>query len=150
LGPNPSPGTMIVTVSQLPSVAADILKRLFAGDVLALSGPLASGKTTLTQAILKEMGYDGRVTSPTFVLEKHYPVNYNGIKEVVHLDFYRLKPVELTTFGWKEYLGDNTALTIIEWPEIGLEHLPHNIKTIKLEIIDDQTRNFLFSKNLGI
>lgn len=150
LGSNPSPGTMLVTLSDLPSVAEDILKHLLVGDVLALSGPLASGKTTLTQEILKGMGYGGRVTSPTFVLEKHYPVDYNGIKEVVHLDFYRLKPEELTTFGWKEYLGDQTALTIIEWPEIGLEHLPHNIKTIKLEIIDDQTRNFLFSKNFGV
>jgi len=138
-----------VTLDELPSIAKQVLDRLSAGDVLALSGPLASGKTTLTQHILRQMGYVGRVTSPTFVLEKHYPVDYNGIKEVVHLDFYRLKPEELTTFGWKDYLGDKTALTIIEWPEIGLEHLPKNIKTIRLEIIDDQTRSFLFSKNFG-
>ena len=140
---------MTVTLDELPSIAKQVLDRLSAGDVLALSGPLASGKTTLTQHILRQMGYVGRVTSPTFVLEKHYPVDYNGIKEVVHLDFYRLKPEELTTFGWKDYLGDKTALTIIEWPEIGLEHLPKNIKTIRLEIIDDQTRSFLFSKNFG-
>ena len=141
---------MKVAQSGLPSVAEKILDRLSPGDVLALSGPLASGKTTLTQQILKAMGYDGRVTSPTFVLEKHYPVDYKGIKEVVHLDFYRLKPGEITTFGWKEYLGDQSALTIIEWPEIGLEHLPKNIKTIKLEIINDETRNLLFSNNLGL
>ncbi|MEK7535230.1 MAG: tRNA (adenosine(37)-N6)-threonylcarbamoyltransferase complex ATPase subunit type 1 TsaE [Patescibacteria group bacterium] len=140
---------MIVTFPQLPSIAEDILKHLQSGDVLALSGPLASGKTTLTQHILKEMGYDGRVTSPTFVLEKHYPVDHNGIKEVVHLDFYRLKPEELTSFGWKDYLGAAKTLTIIEWPEIGLEHFPPNIKSIKLEIIDDQTRKFTPSKNLG-
>ena len=140
---------MEVKLADLTSIAQRIIKRLVSGDVLALSGPLASGKTTLTQEILKEMGYVGRVTSPTFVLEKHYPVDYNGIKEVVHLDFYRLKPEELTSFGWKEYLGDDTALTIIEWPEIGLEHLPKNIKTIRLEIIDDKTRSFLFSKNFG-
>lgn len=141
---------MEVLQSDLPAVALKIIDFLQPGDVLALSGPLASGKTTLTQHILREMGYGGRVTSPTFVLEKHYPVDYHGIKEVVHLDFYRLKSSELTTFGWQEYLGDETALTIIEWPEIGLDHLPKNIKTIKLEIIDDQTRNFLFSNNLGI
>ncbi|MEK7170687.1 MAG: tRNA (adenosine(37)-N6)-threonylcarbamoyltransferase complex ATPase subunit type 1 TsaE [Patescibacteria group bacterium] len=139
---------MLVKPPDLPSVAESILEQLTPGDVLALSGPLASGKTTLTQHILQKMGYTGRVTSPTFVLEKHYPVGYKEFKEVVHLDFYRLKPEELTTFGWQEYLGDQTTLTIIEWPEIGLEHLPKSIKTIKLEIIDDQTRNFLFSKNL--
>jgi tRNA threonylcarbamoyladenosine biosynthesis protein TsaE len=138
-----------VTLEDLPEVAQKILGAVQHGDVLALSGSLASGKTTLTQHILRRMGYAGRVTSPTFVLEKHYPVNYKGIDEVVHLDFYRLRPSELTSFGWQEYLGDQSALTIIEWPEIGLEHLPKNIKTIKLEVVDDQTRNFTFSKNLN-
>lgn len=149
-GSSPCPGTMTVTLLELPSVASKIIERLVPGDALALSGSLASGKTTLTQHILRLMGYEGRVTSPTFVLEKHYPVDYNHFKEVIHLDFYRLKPEELTTFGWKDYLSDQTALTIIEWPEIGLEHLPTQIKTIKLEIIDEQTREFTFSKNLGL
>ena len=140
---------MIVRSDELPGIAKKILDQLSPGDILALSGPLASGKTTLTQHILRQMGYAGRVTSPTFVLEKHYPVDYKGIKEVVHLDFYRLKPEELATFGWQDYLGDQTTLTIIEWPEIGLELLPPSVKTVKLEIIDDQKRNFTFSNNLG-
>lgn len=149
-GSNPCPGTMLIQLSNIPQLARDVLGHLIPGDVLAMSGPLASGKTTLTQHILRQMGYEGRVTSPTFVLEKHYSVNYNGFEEVVHLDFYRLKPSELTTFGWREYLGDKHSLTIIEWPEIGLEYLPPNSKSIKLEIIDEQTRNFTFSKNLGL
>ena len=141
---------MLVQLSDIPRFAEDLLNRLIPGDVLALSGPLSSGKTTLTQQILRAMGYDGRVTSPTFVLEKHYSVDYKGFKEVIHLDFYRLKPEELTTFGWQEYLGDQNLLTIIEWPEIGFDYLPKNFKAIKLEIIDEQTRNLTFSKNLGL
>lgn len=140
---------MHVQLAELSSTALKILNHLSPGDILALSGPLASGKTTLTQHILRLMGYERRVTSPTFVLEKHYPVNYKEIKEVVHLDFYRLKPEELATFGWQDYLGDQTTLTIIEWPEIGLELLPPSVKTVKLEIIDDQTRDFTFSQNFG-
>lgn len=140
---------MLIKLPDLPQIADIILQNLEPGDVLALSGPLASGKTTLTQYILKQIGYVGRVTSPTFVLEKHYPVNCNGIEEVVHLDFYRLKPAELASFGWHEYLGDKTALTIVEWPEIALEHLPKQVKTVTLEIIDDQTRRFTGSKNLS-
>ncbi|MDP3992704.1 MAG: tRNA (adenosine(37)-N6)-threonylcarbamoyltransferase complex ATPase subunit type 1 TsaE [bacterium] len=141
---------MEVKLADLTLIAHKVLNELVPGDVLALSGPLASGKTTLTQHILQQMGYEGRVTSPTFVLEHHYPVDHNGIREVVHLDFYRLTSEGVTTFGWKDYLDDKSALTIVEWPEIGLEHLPKNIKTIKLEVIDDQTRDFLFSKNIGI
>ncbi len=99
--------------------------------------------------MLRLLGYVGRVTSPTFVLEKHYPVGHKKINEVIHLDFYRLKPEELFTFGWKDYLGDKTTLTIIEWPEIGLEFLPIGVKTVKLEIIDEQTRKFTFSENFS-
>jgi len=140
---------MDIKLSELPNIAAKILSKLVPGDILALSGPLASGKTTLTAQILKTMGYTGRVTSPTFVLEKHYPVKYYGFRAVTHLDFYRLKPTELTTFGWQEYLGDENSLTIIEWPEIGQEHLPKETKLITIEIIDDQTRHLTFSDNFG-
>lgn len=135
---------MLVKLPDLSLSAGDILNKLSPGDVLALSGPLASGKTTLTQQILKTMGYASKVTSPTFVLEKHYPVDYRGFKEVVHLDFYRLMPEELATFGWKDYLGGKESLTIIEWPERGLEHLPKKTKTITLEVVDDQTRRIEF------
>lgn len=141
---------MIIKLDDISAVAQKILSLLEPGDVLALSGPLASGKTTLTKTLLAEMGYTGRVTSPTFVLEKHYPVGYQGFKEVIHLDFYRLRPEELSTFGWKDYLGDNQSLTVIEWPEVGLEHLPKNTKIITIELIDDQTRQFTFSKNLAV
>lgn len=141
---------MLVRLENLPNLSKGILSNLTAGDVLALSGPLASGKTTLTQHLLRQMGYSGRVTSPTFVLEKNYPVEHKDIKEVVHLDFYRLNSSELASFGWQDYLGDQEALTIIEWPEIGWEYLPKNIKTIKLEIIDDQTRRLTFSDNFGL
>ena len=140
---------MIVKLEELPALVAKIAAQLQAGDVLALSGPLASGKTTLTQQIMLAMGYTGKVTSPTFVLEKHYPVHHAGIREVVHLDFYRLKPEELATFGWQDYLGQPETLTIIEWPGVGLEHLPRQTKTIKLEIIDDQTRRFSFSDDFS-
>ena len=131
---------MDASLTDLPELATKIVAQLRPGDVLALSGPLASGKTTLTQAILKAMKYQGRVTSPTFVLEKHYPVDFNGISDVIHLDFYRLQPSQLASFGWQDYLGQPDTLTIIEWPEVGVDYLPKQTKLIKLEIIDDQTR----------
>lgn len=131
---------MEVTLKDLPSLAGKILRSLKPGDVLTLAGPLAAGKTTLTQAIMEKMGYQGRVTSPTFVLEKHYPVDFKGIKEVTHLDFYRLTSSELDSFGWKDYVGKPETLTLVEWPERTNEHLPKNVKQISLDIVDEKTR----------
>lgn len=116
---------------------------------MALSGPLSAGKTTFTQELLRQLGYVNRVTSPTFVLEKRYPVAYKDITEVIHLDFYRLTLNELDSFGWKEYLGAPGTLTVIEWPEIAKQHLPSYVKQIKFEVVDEQKRRLKFSKNFG-
>lgn len=140
---------MKLTEKDLPKLAKKIAQKLQPGDVLVLSGPLAAGKTTLTKAIVAALGYTGRVTSPTFVLERQYPLVNGPIKTVSHLDFYRLNPKDLAGFDWHDYLGDPNRLTIIEWPEIAEERLPATAKKIKLEIIDDQTRAIVLPDNLS-
>lgn len=84
------------------------------GDVLALSGDLGAGKSTLARAILRALGFVGEVPSPTFALilpydppEVRYPV--------IHADFYRLEGVsDLDELGLDA--GDE-ALLIAEWPD---------------------------------
>jgi len=145
-----APGlSVIFKKAALPKIARKILRQIRPGDVLALKGELAAGKTALTQALLKMMGSPAKVTSPTFVLEKHYPVKYHGINEVVHLDFYRVGAGELKSFGWPEYLGRPRTLTIIEWPSRAKKFLPVNLKQVSLEIIDEQTRRLTFQENFG-
>jgi len=131
---------IIFKEADLPKVAARIVRGLKAGDVLALSGPLASGKTTLTKEIARQLGYTGRVVSPTFVLERQYPLKEGEFKVINHLDFYRLTRKDLASFDWQEALGESRCLTIIEWPEIAAELLPPAVKKISLEIVDAQTR----------
>lgn len=131
---------MLYQLKDIDHIASSIAGKVSDGDVIALAGELAAGKTTLTKAILKAMNYKNRVSSPTFVLEKRYPVTFNEIREVIHLDFYRLNPDQIDSFGWKEYLGQKNTLTIIEWPDRVKDHLPPKVKKFKLEIIDDQTR----------
>ena len=133
----------------LPKIARRVLARLKPGNVLALVGPLAAGKTTLTRELLSQMGYADKVTSPTFILKKHYSVRYRKFREVIHLDFFRLSSKELDSFDWKESLGQPGTLTIIEWPPRSLEDLPKKVKTITLEIVNNETRRFTFSKNFG-
>ena len=88
--------------------------------VIFLSGPLGAGKTTFARAMIRALGYAGRVKSPTYSLVETYSVES---AEVVHLDLYRINdPGEL------EYLGldsmPEAAICLVEWPERGLAALP--------------------------
>lgn len=100
-----------------------------------LKGNLGTGKTTLTQYLLRNLGVKEVVTSPTFVILKQYKVED---KTINHMDAYRLTPGE--DLGIYEELFEN-SLNIIEWPE----HLDFNWKTtphleIKIKWINKSTR----------
>jgi len=83
------------------------------GDVIALSGTLGSGKTTLARAILAALGHEGEVPSPSFTIIE----TYDHLRlPVVHADFYRLeRPEEAGQIGLDEYREG--ALLLAEWPE---------------------------------
>jgi tRNA threonylcarbamoyladenosine biosynthesis protein TsaE len=82
--------------------------------VLYLQGDLGAGKTTLTRGILRALGEQGAVRSPTYGLIAEYET---PLGRVLHLDLYRLRAAEeLAALGLADYLAD-THLWLIEWPE---------------------------------
>ncbi|MBT2133983.1 tRNA (adenosine(37)-N6)-threonylcarbamoyltransferase complex ATPase subunit type 1 TsaE [Croceibacterium sp. LX-88] len=85
------------------------------GDVIALTGGLGAGKTTLARAIIAGLGHKGEVPSPTFtILETYDPPAVR--LPLVHADFYRLKrPQEAEELGLDDYREG--AVLIAEWPE---------------------------------
>ena len=86
------------------------------GDIVALSGGLGGGKTTLARALIRELTGDPEleVPSPTFTLIQPYEAK-NG-RQIVHADLYRLRgPDELVELGFDEMT--DTAITLVEWPE---------------------------------
>jgi tRNA threonylcarbamoyladenosine biosynthesis protein TsaE len=85
------------------------------GDVVALSGGLGAGKTTLARAIIATLGHAGEVPSPSFAIVEVY--DPPGVRlGVVHADFYRLnRPEEAAEIGLDDY-REGRAL-IAEWPE---------------------------------
>jgi len=94
-----------------------------AGDVVALSGGLGTGKTTLARAIIAALGHHGEVPSPTFTIVE----TYSGTTTIplVHADFYRLEsPAEADEIGLDDY-REGAAL-LAEWPEMagGFGHEP--------------------------
>jgi tRNA threonylcarbamoyladenosine biosynthesis protein TsaE len=115
-------------------IAEDFVGKLESGTVVCLSGALAAGKTTFSQYIGKFLGID-RMTSPTFVIMRQYPVTkHPKIKTLYHLDLYRLEsPEEIKAFNLEEIWSDPTNLLLIEWPEKFLELLPKDRFDISLK-----------------
>lgn len=90
------------------------------GGFIELAGQLGAGKTCLTRGLLKALGHDGRVKSPTYTVIECYPLT----PPVVHMDLYRLTdPFELDQLGLDEY-PVTEYLWMVEWPERGEAWLP--------------------------
>jgi tRNA threonylcarbamoyladenosine biosynthesis protein TsaE len=80
-----------------------------------LRGELGTGKTTWVRAMLRGLGYEGRVPSPTYTLLEQYAC---GGLTLVHLDLYRLRgPDELENLGWRDWLAERERWIAVEWPE---------------------------------
>lgn len=114
---------------QLGMKIAPLLSR---GDIVYLRGELGAGKTTLVRGIARGMGYQGRVTSPTFTIMNIYPAN----PEIFHFDFYRLEEGDLSDLGLDDYLY-GAGITFIEWPDIGWQDLPDEALIITISLTED-------------
>lgn len=100
-------------LAAMKALGMRIAAQLLPGDVVALSGALGSGKTTLARAILAACGHEGEVPSPTFTIVETYP---DTAPPLVHADFYRLDRVEeAEELGLEDYRTG--AALIAEWPE---------------------------------
>jgi len=124
-------------------VAANLPKKKAKNaQLLLLQGDLGSGKTTFTQALASAFGIRARLTSPTFVIQKKYPIKkHPRFRHFIHVDCYRLRGgADLLKLGWGEMLADPENLVVVEWPELIKEILPRQKQVIKFKFIDDQTR----------
>ena len=82
------------------------------GDVVALSGPLGVGKTALARAMIRSLGHEGEVPSPSFAIVQPYD---DVDPPVWHVDLYRIEePRELDELGLDSV---SDAALLVEWPE---------------------------------
>jgi tRNA threonylcarbamoyladenosine biosynthesis protein TsaE len=110
---------------------------LDAAGVIFLSGGLGAGKTTLCRGLLRGLGYDGAVKSPTFTLVEPYELERGS---VYHFDLYRLAhPDELDYLGAEDYFAAE-ALCLIEWPERGAGFLPTPDLELTLTVTSEASR----------
>ncbi len=114
-------------------------------NVILLNGDLSSGKTTLTKGIGKALGVQGVINSPTFTILK----SYEGYKVLNHLDLYRLEGVGLD-FDLEDYILDQDAISVIEWPNQVQALIPKNHVLVELKWIDDTNREITISASDGM
>ncbi|HEY7986202.1 MAG TPA: tRNA (adenosine(37)-N6)-threonylcarbamoyltransferase complex ATPase subunit type 1 TsaE [Methylophilaceae bacterium] len=96
-----------------------------------LRGDLGAGKTTLARGLLRGLGYDGKVKSPTYTLVESYVIS--GIT-FYHFDLYRFtSEEEWEEAGFREYFNP-TSVCLVEWPENAANLLPHADIEVSLEV----------------
>jgi tRNA threonylcarbamoyladenosine biosynthesis protein TsaE len=115
--------------------------------LLFLSGELGSGKTTLTAALLSNLGVAETVRSPTYALIELYSIQrclegsaarHSAL--AVHVDLYRLRSAdELVQLGLRDYLNEET-LMIVEWAERAGAELPRPDVWLRLEMAGEGRR----------
>ena len=106
------------------------------GDILAMRGPLAAGKTTLTKGIARSLGIRDEITSPTFCLISEYA----GKMPLYHMDVYRLDGAEdFINLGTDDMLYGE-GVCVIEWSEKIMSELPDMAITVDISVNGDGSR----------
>jgi len=116
---------------------------LVRGQVIALSGELGAGKTTLVKAIASGIGIPKEVivSSPSYTLINEY----EGRMPLYHFDLYRLESAsEIYDLGFSEYIEDN-GISVIEWADVAPEVLPANHLEIKILILEEDEREIILT-----
>ena len=122
---------------------ADVAKN---GSVFCLTGDLGAGKTTLVRGIARALNIKSVVQSPTFNIMKIY---FDGLKPLIHIDAYRLADVN-TDIGLDEYIGYETGLTVIEWPDFIRDLIPESAATITITNLGETQRRIAIQSDDSI
>ena len=124
------------SLKDIDKIARKLLEESQTKTIL-FKGEMGSGKTTLISAMLKILGGESKVSSPTFSIVNEYKVKSDI---VYHFDFYRIKnQIEALDIGIEDYFYSGNW-NFVEWPDKIKPLLPNNTTTVKLSILSNQER----------
>ncbi len=115
--------------------------------IFALEGELGAGKTTFIQGFAKALKIRQRITSPTFVLMRHYKLKTINWKLLVHIDAFRLRDWhDLASLGVKDIFADPGNIILIEWAERVRPILPQKRIKIHIDHLGNNTRKITITE----
>ena len=122
----------------MEAFGASLSASLRAGDIVALTGDLGAGKTTLARGLLRGLGHDGEVPSPSFAIVQPYDPPAVRLP-VAHVDLYRLdSAAEVEELGLDDWLFDGAL--VVEWPDkLGAARLARAL-AVAIHVEDDGAR----------
>lgn len=127
------------TLSQINEAAKWLLGGIGSARVVCLQGEMGAGKTTLIQALCRQLGTAGSFGSPTFPIIHEYALKNEG-GSVYHMDLYRLSSArEAERTGVVDAL-DSGSLCLVEWPERLPEIIPPDALWVNIQVVDTEQR----------
>lgn len=130
----------LANVAATDALAANLATLIEPGMRIYLEGDLGAGKTTFTRALLRALGHQGPVKSPTYTLVEIYV--FSGYI-LYHFDFYRMNhPAEWLDAGLDEHFNAD-SVCVVEWPDKAGDTLPAPDLTVRLQFdvgSDGETR----------
>lgn len=121
------------------ALASRIGKALKGGEVIELMSDVGGGKTTFVRGLVHGIGSTDAVASPTFTISRVYE---SKDTTVAHFDFYRLNEPGLMQHELAEYLNDNQAVIVVEWPDNVKDVLPKQRMQIYITTNGENEREF--------
>ena len=133
------PSLDLPTLEETEQLAQSLLVLAPTSTLLVLSGPLGAGKTTLVQALGRQLNSPARISSPTYTLIHEYPSPEGPL---VHIDAYRLpSAAALFDLGLEDYLA-RARLVAVEWGEGLLSEFPDALE-VRLELTEPRRATIL-------
>ena len=131
------------SLNKIDEISQLVIDKIKTIRIILLRGELGSGKTTLVKSVLKKMGVNDCVTSPTFSIVNEYDFSENII---YHFDLYRIEKIEeLDIIGFEDYIYSQN-ICFIEWPEIVLNKIDLKYLDIEIRNLDEDKREIIINE----
>lgn len=126
---------IIKNETELKKLAWDLGRTLNGGECIELRGDIGVGKTTFAQGLAEGLGVSGKVSSPSYTIEKSY-LGRNDLT-MNHYDFYRLGDAGVMRREVEESLMNENNITVIEWANTIEDVLPPERTIVEIKYVPD-------------
>jgi len=130
----------IFDLDNIQNIAKEFLSLIDKYKIIAFSGELGAGKTTLINAICKELGVEESVTSPTYAIIQEY---HSSNDIIYHIDLYRIKSIDEAIETGIEDCLQSKHLCLVEWPEKAILLFPKETVYTTLQSLSNNIRKLI-------